>query len=128
MGLIDRIKSMLGSSEVSSGTNEPQTERVVVSAKPLVPSREIELVLLEQIANSSQGEFGVDDIPIDAALFDEAYIDSINSVEFLVFIEECYGVSINEMELLRNLVSVKKLAEYIFAERKEAPAADTSEQ
>ena len=84
--------------------------------RTVISESEIEESLREQIARSSQGEFKADEIPVDAALLDEAFIDSIHSVKFLAFIEEEYGVRIKAVALVGELASLRALVEHIHSE------------
>ncbi|MBW2278179.1 MAG: acyl carrier protein [Deltaproteobacteria bacterium] len=123
MGLLDRIKTMFGSGDAAP----PSVDSPPKARKPAGSLGDIERALQEQVARSSQGEFSADSIPSDAPLFDEAYIESVSSVELVSFIEETYGVRIEEVALVGDLASVDALAKHIFAQCQtghEAKAAD----
>lgn len=115
MGLLDRIKSKLGAGETGTEAAAASERSIETPRKSVASAQVIEEELRLQVANHSQGEFSIDDIPTDAALFDEAFIDSISSVKFLSFIEQNYGVKIKEVALVGNLASIEALAEHILA-------------
>jgi acyl carrier protein len=130
LGLLDRIKTMLGTDEDSAKDSaedsaednaHDNSEAATPASKPgpvsSASAADIAQVLLEHVANGSQGEFSPEDIPSDAGLFDEAFIDSISSIKFLDFISDRYGVDIDEVELVGRLGSVDALVQHILAAR-----------
>jgi acyl carrier protein len=46
-------------------------------------------------------------------VFDAGYVDSMNSLTLLDFIEERYGVEVPEVDLVGGLSTVAALAEYV---------------
>ncbi len=76
----------------------------------------VESTLRRFFAERSGGSLEPDAIDPSAHLFDAGYVDSMNSLTLLDFIEERYGVEIPEMDLVGGLSTLSALAEYV-AER-----------
>ncbi len=75
---------------------------------------EIEPKIREYIASNllfSDNGFGYDD---DASFLQEGIIDSVGVLELVLFVEETFGVEVNDQEIIPdNFDSVDKLASYI---------------
>jgi acyl carrier protein len=78
--------------------------------------REIEANLRAFFAERSGGELTAEAIDPAAHIFDAGYVDSMNSLTLLDFIEERYGVTVPEVDLIGGLSTLSALAEFV-AER-----------
>jgi acyl carrier protein len=76
---------------------------------------EIEASLRRFFAERSGGSLTADEIDPRAHLFDAGYVDSMNSLTLLDFIEERYGVAVPEVELVGGLATLAALADYVAA-------------
>jgi acyl carrier protein len=92
-----------------------QNERETASSRVAA----VESSLRRFFAERSGGALEPDAIDPTAHLFDAGYVDSMNSLTLLDFIEERYGVEIPEVDLVGGLSTLSALAEYV-AERSHA--------
>jgi len=74
---------------------------------------EIEAALRRFFVERSGGSLGADAIDATQHLFDAGYVDSMNSLTLLDFIEERYGVAIPEVDLVGGLSTLGALADYV---------------
>lgn len=52
--------------------------------------------------------------PVDASFLDNGIIDSMNILELVVFVEERFGIKVNDADITpANFDSVEKLAQYV---------------
>lgn len=77
---------------------------------------EIEASLRRFFADRSGGELAPELIDPAVHLFDAGYVDSMSSLTLLDFIEQRYGVSLPEIDLVGGLSTLAALVEYV-AER-----------
>ena len=94
---------------------------MVASERETTSSRvaAVESSLRRFFAERSGGALEPDAIDPTAHLFDAGYVDSMNSLTLLDFIEERYGVEIPEVDLVGGLSTLSALAGYV-AERSPA--------
>ncbi len=78
-----------------------------------VSREEVESSLRRFFAERSGGELAPDAIDPTAHVFDAGYVDSMNSLTLLDFIEERYGVEVPEVDLVGGLSTVAALSEYV---------------
>ena len=71
-------------------------------------------------AERSGGELTAAAIDPTAHLFNTGYVDSMSSLTLLDFIDERYGVTVQEVDLVGGLCTLSGLAEYV-AERSIPP-------
>jgi acyl carrier protein len=81
------------------------------------PSRsEVEASLRRFFAERSGGALTPDAIDPSVHLFNSGYLDSMSSLTLLDFIDERYGVTVPEVDLVGGLCTLAGLADYV-AER-----------
>ncbi len=68
------------------------------------------------LARLSEGRISRDQIDPAASLLDRGYLDSLSAAAFLALIEDEYGVSVSEVDLLGPLRSLDDLARHVQAE------------
>jgi acyl carrier protein len=73
--------------------------------------------LRQHVAESSGSRLTAEEIREDAQLFDRGYLDSFSYVEFLAFIEQTYGVRIDDSQLAGNLNTIAAMAAHILQAR-----------
>lgn len=57
--------------------------------------------------------------PDDASFLEEGIIDSMNVMELIAFVEECFGLQINDDEIMPdNFDSVSRIAAFVEGKRK----------
>lgn len=76
--------------------------------------------LRQQVAQGSGGRLTAQEIREDAELFDRGYLDSFSYVEFLAFIEQTYGVRIDDSQLAGRLNTIAAMAEHILQQQTSA--------
>jgi acyl carrier protein len=76
--------------------------------------------LRQQVAQGSGGRLTAQEIREDAQLFDRGYLDSFSYVEFLAFIEQSYGVRIEDSQLAGHLNTIAAMAAHILQEQASA--------
>ena len=105
MGFFDFVKSVVRGDDGDEGA-------VSAAAVPqhLAP---IDQALREVIAEQSDGAHTPDGIEGAAPLLDDGYLDSMSSVKVLLFIEETYGVAIEEVELTGRLNTLNALVQHV---------------
>jgi acyl carrier protein len=73
-------------------------------------------VLSEYLAGKSRSRLVAAQINPDANVWTAGYVDSLGYVEFLVFIEERYGVTISDVDIVGDLNTLRALAGSICAQ------------
>jgi acyl carrier protein len=73
--------------------------------------------LRRHLAELSPGRLRAEEIQEHAPLFDRGYLDSFSYVEFLAFIEQTYGVRIEDSQLAGHLTTIAAMAEHILREQ-----------
>jgi acyl carrier protein len=81
---------------------------------------EVEWSLRRFFAERSGGALTPDAIDPSVHLFNAGYVDSMSSLTLLDFIDERYGVTVPEVDLVGGLCTLSGLAEFV-AERSIAP-------
>ena len=123
MGLLDAVKKViLGEDEPAEADSGAKPEGA--AAPPAAGGDDIEQRLRAMIAEQSDGQLTAEEIPADAPLLDDGILDSLSSSKLLVFIEEQYGVEIQESELPGRLDTLAALVTHVTAHR--APAQPAS--
>ena len=82
---------------------------------------EIEAALRSFMAERSDGVFTPDGFDATEHLFDAGYIDSMNSLSLLAFIEERYGVEVSEVDLVGSLSTLAALVDCVAGKMSAAP-------
>lgn len=77
---------------------------------------EVEWSLRRFFAERSGGALTADAIDPSVHVFNAGYVDSMSSLALLDFIDERYGVTVPEVDLVGGLCTLSGLAEYV-AER-----------
>lgn len=67
------------------------------------------------VVQQSDGTRSPEDIGADDHLYDRGHVDSVGGVTLLTFIQDHYGVTIDEGDLVRRLHSLDALAGCILA-------------
>jgi acyl carrier protein len=73
--------------------------------------------LRQHLAEVSLGRLRAEEIQEHGPLFDRGYLDSFSYVEFLAFIEQRYGVRIEDSQLAGHLTTIAAMAEHILREQ-----------
>jgi acyl carrier protein len=81
---------------------------------------EVETSLRRFFAERSGGALTPDSIDASVHLFNAGYVDSMSSLTLLDFIDERYGVTVSEVDLVGGLCTLAGLADYV-AERSTSP-------
>ena len=89
----------------------PEAERAPAGSHLEVLDR-----LRSHVAALSEGKLSLDAIGPTAGILDYGYVDSLSAVSLLAFIEEQYGVSISEVDLVVRLPSLDALARHVYRE------------
>lgn len=74
--------------------------------------------LRRYIESKGRGRWAADEVDADINLWDAGYVDSLSYVEFLVYIEAQYGVSIPDVELTDRLSTLEALATFVSSNAK----------
>lgn len=69
--------------------------------------------LRQKVAELSEGKLTADGIDPAGHLFDYGYVDSLTAVVFMAYVEERWGVAIEDVELLEKLNTVRAIAERV---------------
>jgi acyl carrier protein len=77
--------------------------------------------LRNHVAEGSGGRLRAQDIREGAELLNTGYLDSFSYVEFLAFIEQTYGVRIDDSQLAGHLNTIAAMAEHILQEQTRLP-------
>lgn len=85
----------------------PERARASVGREQLVEE------LRGRLAAISDGKFAAASIDPAANVFDYGYVDSLSAVMFLAHIEETYGVSIDDVELVERCNTLDAIADHI---------------
>jgi acyl carrier protein len=126
MGLFSRFKKSI----VGEGANPPARERsddVAEASNPPVQAAsdlaantatpgggEAVLTALKlKVAELSSGQMSPELIDPAVSLFDYGYVDSLSAVTLISFVDETYGVSVTELDLVGELGSIQALTEHI---------------
>jgi acyl carrier protein len=80
--------------------------------------------LCRQVVELSNGELPEQAIDASAPMLDYGYVDSLSAVSLLHFVEERYGVSVSEIELVGPLNSLETLARHIGSQTGASPSSD----
>lgn len=64
-----------------------------------------------KLAELSEGKLRADEIDSGAQLLDYGYVDSLSAVMFLAYVEERWGVRIDDMEVLEKYHSLDRIVE-----------------
>lgn len=73
--------------------------------------------LRQHLAEVSLGRLRAEEIQEHGPLFDRGYLDSFSYVEFLAFIEQRYGVRIEDSQLAGHLTTIAAMADHILREQ-----------
>jgi len=122
---VSAFKRLFGRLRDGAAADEPREGPPPASPAPAsgtvaaAGSREtVVQALLTQIVKQSENGLRQEAIDPDAVMCDRGYLDSLNYVAFLVFIEETYGVRILDYQLASGLRTVSAVADWILAESK----------
>ncbi len=129
MGLIDKIKNLLGGEEPSAVSDSdssaarpgaddpaPQSGTSPVASAPHDSSDLLDC-LKQKVSELSTGQLTVDSIDPAVSLFDFGYLDSLTAVTMISFIDSEFGVSINELDMVEELDHLQALAEHVARHR-----------
>ena len=76
--------------------------------------QEIVKTLIDYVLANHPSGYNADTLPIDQSLVDLSIIDSYGIVEIVVFIEQKWGISIEDNEINRdNIGSIEKMSRFI---------------
>ena len=84
---------------------------------PREPSGEIVEDLRREIVRLSEGKLTTEEIDPGEHLFDCGYVDSLSAVMLLAYIEDRYGVLIEDVELIESLTSLDRIAAHVAQSR-----------
>ena len=129
MTLLQRVLGRLsGDGRSAPGTPPvPVTRETPASNDPVAasdaadPRASVVRALQDHVAEGSRGRLSATDVHPHGPLFDRGYLDSFSYVAFLAFIEEKYGVRIDDSQLAGHLTTIAAMAEHIVREQP-APA------
>ena len=96
------------------------SERAKTATRAAATRAEVEASLRRFFAERSGGALTPDAIDPSVHLFNAGYVDSMSSLSLLDFIDERYGVTVPEVDLVGGLCTLSGLAEFV-AERSIAP-------
>jgi acyl carrier protein len=77
--------------------------------------------LRQQVASVSRGRHRAPDVDPRAPLFDRGYLDSFSYVQFLAYVEQAYGVRIDDAQLAGQLTTIAAMAGHIVRAQAEQP-------
>jgi acyl carrier protein len=77
--------------------------------------RAIREALAQKLVDLSDGKLGTGDVDPAGHLVDHGYVDSLSAVSFLAWIEERYGVRIDDLEVIEKYWSLERIAEHLLA-------------
>jgi acyl carrier protein len=69
--------------------------------------------LRSKVAEMSEGKLTAQSIDPAGHLFDYGYVDSLSAVMFIAYIEERWGVAIEDVDLVEKLTNLRAIAERI---------------
>ena len=121
MGLLDSLKKIIVGDEESAtptSSSAPKAEQKSHGEG----AEGIEAALRALIAEQSDGELTADEVPAGAQLLDEGILDSLSSAKVIAFIDESYGVRIDESDLTGRLATLEALVAHIADNRESAGA------
>ena len=110
MGLLERIGKLF-----AGGGASPQGQtRAAPAPAPAHDLGEVVARLRAAVVELSDGTLDPDQLDPDAALLEEAVLDSVSGVQLLVFIEDKIGVNLPDHEVTPERIgSIDALAEWI---------------
>jgi acyl carrier protein len=112
-----------GAAPGEKASEPPRPASSTPASPPAAPASSREAVvrsLVRQIVKQADNQLTYESVDPDAVMCDRGYIDSLTYVEFLVFVEETYGVRILDHQLRGNLRTVSEVADWILTESKSA--------
>jgi acyl carrier protein len=122
MSILKRLFGRLGDGAAQDEKSEVALPPTPSASAPVaVPAGSREAVvraLVKQIVKQSENELTYESIDPGAAMCDRGYLDSLTYVEFLVFVEETYGVRISDYQLTSSLRTLSAVADWVLAESK----------
>jgi acyl carrier protein len=74
---------------------------------------EIVQKLKQQLAELSEGKLDAGAIDAKGHLFDYGYVDSLSAVMFLAWIEESFGVHIEDLDLIEKYTTLEAIARHV---------------
>jgi acyl carrier protein len=86
-------------------------------ANPSVARDQVESSLRRFFEERSRGAVSADSIDSSLHLYEAGYIDSMNALTLLDYIEERYGVVVPEVELVGRLSTLATLIDFVVARR-----------
>ncbi len=114
MGLFSRFRK---SRQSETDVDVEETGSSPSSVPPAVASAEshgeILAELREKLSELSDGQIAVDAIDPGAVLFDFGYVDSLSAVTLIAWIDQRFGVTVTELDLVGALNNLGALAEYV---------------
>ena len=76
-------------------------------------AEEIVQKLKQQLAELSEGKLDATKIESKGHLFDYGYVDSLSAVMFLAWIEESFGVHIEDLDLIEKYTTLDAIARHV---------------
>jgi acyl carrier protein len=98
-------------------SESPVSSAAAAPAGATDPRASVIHALRRHIAETSLGRLRAEEIQEHGPLFDRGYLDSFSYVEFLAFIEQRYGVRIEDSQLAGHLTTIAAMAEHILREQ-----------
>ena len=80
-------------------------------------AQQIVAELKQQLAELSEGKLDAGSIEATGHLFDYGYVDSLSAVMFLAWIEESFGVHIEDLDLIEKYTTLDAIARHIAESR-----------
>lgn len=121
MSIGRRIGSLFKGDAKETETAEPRgvsPAPAAAAAPPAGARAETLEVLRAKIVELSENRLGPDEIDPSAHLFDYGYVDSMSAATFLSFVEDRYGVSVPDVELVAKLSTLDAIVDFVEASRK----------
>jgi len=113
MKLLERVARLLAPHEDEAKVTAVDPAVAPDPGAPTDRRQGLVLALRQHLAVKSAGRLSLEGIDPDAQLFDRGYLDSFSYVEFLAFIEETYGVRIDDAQLAGHLSTIAAMADHI---------------
>jgi acyl carrier protein len=98
-------------------SEDPGSSAAVASAGAVDAGASVIQALRQHLADISRGRLRAEEIQEHGPLFDRGYLDSFSYVEFLAFIEQKYGVRIEDSQLAGRLTTIAAMAEHILQQQ-----------
>jgi acyl carrier protein len=73
--------------------------------------------LRRHVVELSEGRLSLERVDARAKMFDHGYVDSMSAVMLLAFVDETWGVEIDDTELLGTAATIEGLAGLVHARR-----------